>query len=70
TLAAGKAYLVLTTPARELSVVFDNEFTGIEMIENATSNKENNTIFNIAGQRVAQPAKGLYIMDGKKYVVN
>ena len=69
TLAAGKAYLVLPAGARELSVVFDNEFTGIEMIENATSNKENNTIFNIAGQRVAQPAKGLYIVNGKKYVV-
>ena len=69
TLAAGKAYLVLPAGARELSVVFDNEFTGIEMIENATSNKENCTFFNLAGQRVAQPAKGLYIMDGKKYVV-
>ena len=26
-------------------------------------------VFNLSGQRVAQPSKGLYIRDGKKFVV-
>jgi len=29
----------------------------------------NSVIFNLAGQRVAQPTKGLYIVNGKKIVI-
>ena len=28
-----------------------------------------NEFFNLAGQRVAQPTKGLYIVNGKKVVI-
>lgn len=40
--------------------------TGIETVKTA---KANNEIFNLAGQRVAQPAKGLYIVNGRKVVM-
>ena len=42
--------------------------TGIAKINNK-ANVENNVYFNMAGQRVAQPAKGLYIVNGKKVVI-
>ena len=44
---------------------FDEESTGIDEVE-ATKNAENETFYNLAGQRVAQPTKGLYIVNGKK----
>ena len=33
------------------------------------SEKVNSQYFNLAGQRVAHPAKGLYIVNGKKVIV-
>jgi len=27
-------------------------------------------VYNLNGQRVIQPAKGLYIVDGKKVIIN
>ena len=69
TIAAGKCYLeVAKSSARTLEVVFaDAETTGINSIENARV--ENGQFFNLAGQRVAKAQKGLYIVNGKKYVV-
>ena len=66
-IGAGKAYLALdkSTTARELDVVFD-ETTAIETVK---SEKASNEYFNLAGQRVAQPTKGLYIVNGKKVVI-
>ena len=67
--AAGKAFLKLSSgaDARELNVVFaDDEPTAIETVK---VEKANNEYFNLAGQRVAQPTKGLYIVNGKKVVV-
>ena len=29
----------------------------------------NEKFYNLAGQRIAQPTKGLYIVNGKKYIV-
>ena len=67
TLAAGKAYLVLPVGgARELSINF-GEVTGIKNIE--AQKQESGDCYNLAGQRVAQPTKGLYIVNGKKYIV-
>ena len=62
---AGKAYLKITTPAPEF-LPFEGGVTGIETVKAA---KANNEIFNLAGQRVAKTAKGLYIVNGKKVVV-
>ncbi|MBO6187340.1 MAG: hypothetical protein J6O23_02410 [Prevotella sp.] len=57
------------TPARQLtfSVDSDSETTGISEIENSKSKIEN--YYNLNGQRVAQPRKGLYIVNGKKIVI-
>ena len=41
--------------------------TGINTVE--TSTVANDAIYNLAGQRVAQPAKGLFIINGKKVVI-
>ena len=49
-------------------VLVKKEGTGI----NATlmnSEKVNSQYFNLAGQRIAQPTKGLYIVNGKTYLV-
>ena len=70
TIAVGKAYLHLDSNpagARSLSVIFaDDMTTGIETIANET--KADNTVYNLGGQRVAQPTKGLYIVNGKKII--
>jgi hypothetical protein len=68
-IGAGKAYLALdkSTTARELDVVFD-ETTGVRQIENGELKMEN-SFFNLAGQRVAQPTKGLYIVNGRKVII-
>lgn len=71
TIPAGKAFLLVNNGApggaRELSVVFDNESTGINTVE-AVKNS-NNVFYNLAGQRVVAPAKGLYIVNGKKVMM-
>lgn len=68
-LGAGRVYLpaLESNDAREF-ISFDTT-TGIEKIENAASNKENGVVFNLAGQRVAKPSKGLYIVNGRKVIV-
>ena len=66
TLAAGKSYLDLTTSAHELVVNF-GDATGIQAVD--TSKASNNHYFNLAGQQVAQPIKGLYIVNGKKVII-
>ena len=70
-LAAGKAYLHadndLTVGAR-LSIDFgEGDVTAINKIEAAKQNV--GEYFNLAGQRIAQPTKGLYIVNGKKVVL-
>lgn len=71
TIPAGKAYLNATgADARQLSIVFEDasETTGIGA--SLTKNEEvKNGTYNLQGQRVAQPRKGLYIVGGKKVVV-
>ena len=71
TLAAGKAFLRTTvnasTEAHGLDFVFENETTGIKTIDNSHLKVDN--YFNLSGQRVAQPTRGLYIVNGKKVVI-
>lgn len=64
---AGKAYLHIGSGAPAF-LPFDAETTGISatLKNNEKANKE---IFNLAGQRVSQPTKGLYIVGGRKVVV-
>ena len=64
TVKAFRAYLAANNADARLG--FDFETTGIKKVENAAAN--NGEFFNLAGQRVAQPTKGLYIMNGKKFI--
>jgi hypothetical protein len=70
TIPAQKAFLLVNTPgtgARELRVVFaGEEATGINAI---AAEKNAESIYNMKGQRVSAPAKGLYIVNGKKVVM-
>ena len=67
-LSAGKVYLLgkASYGAREF-IGFDDDVTAIEAVK--TQNVENGQFFNLAGQRVAQPTKGLYIVNGKKVII-
>ena len=68
TLAAGKSYLVVSgTDAPALAVDF-GETTGIGNLTPALSKGEG-AVYNLNGQRIAQPTKGLYIVNGKKVVI-
>lgn len=73
TVGANKAYVDISaiTPSSARGVVdLDfNEPTGIETVANSQEVNANNKFFNLAGQRVAQPTKGLYIVNGKKVLV-
>ena len=59
---------VSSASARALNIVFEDESTGIAATV-ADKNVKSNEVFNLAGQRVAQPTKGLYIINGKKVVL-
>lgn len=67
--AAGKAYLETESAiAARLAFDFEDEnTTGIQQVATAQKNVEG--YYNLAGQRVAQPTKGLYIVNGKKVVI-
>ncbi len=71
---ANKAYLKVlktnfTTPAPSLTFDFgEGETTGINAVKGAEF-KVNGEYYNLAGQRVAQPKKGLYIVNGRKVVI-
>lgn len=68
---SNKAYLEFdeTIDARELTFDFNSETTAISELTNTNLTNYTNEYFNLAGQRVAQPTKGLYIVNGKKVVV-
>ena len=65
TVTAGKAYLVVPDGARQ-SFWFDNEANSINGV--AQESQFEGQAYNLAGQRVAQPTKGLYIVNGKKVI--
>ncbi len=68
TLAAGKAYLEIASNAKAYTFVWD-ESTGIEEnYEFGTMNSDAAT-YDLSGRKVANPAKGLYIKNGKKFIV-
>lgn len=68
---SNKAYLEFNEviSARELTFDFDSETTAISELTNTNLTNYTNEYFNLAGQRVANPTKGLYIVNGKKVVV-
>ena len=61
-----RAYLNTGATASKLDLDF-GDVTGINETK-LVKGAANETFFNLAGQRVAQPAKGLYIVNGKKVI--
>ena len=68
-LAAGKSYLHADADlSARLFIDFgEGDVTAINKVEAAKQNV--GEFYNLAGQRVAQPTKGLYIVNGKKVIV-
>lgn len=68
TIAPFRAYFTTTEPAaRELTFFIDGEKTDIRTIDNGPQAIDH--VYNLNGQRVAQPTKGLYIVNGRKVVI-
>jgi len=69
-LASGKVYLPAGSVSSARSFIgFDDDVTGIANINSEAKTLFNGEFYNIAGQRVAQPTKGLYIVNGKKVII-
>ena len=69
-LAAGKAYLQLPTASvasvKAINVVFNDEETAIKDVEQSPNVQG---IYNLQGQQVNAPRRGLYIINGKKVII-
>ena len=76
TVATNRAYLhILTTLAPDavansrMVMVFADETTGITSLTPSHSPKGEGSVYTLSGQRVEKPAKGLYIVNGKKVII-
>jgi len=67
TIGANKAYLVSGAGAPEFFSL-DGGTTGIDATL-MNSEKVNSVVYDLQGRRVSQPAKGLYIVNGKKVII-
>lgn len=66
-LSKGKVYLELPAAASSRTFIgLGGETTGID---NVNANVNDNSYFDLQGRRVAQPTKGLYIVNGKKVIL-
>ncbi len=68
TVAANRCYLTADGAPARLSIVYDDEATGIETM-NKVQDTMNNEVYDLQGRRVSQPTKGLYIVNGKKVIL-
>lgn len=68
TLGANTAYLPADVVTARSFIALDEEATGISEIE-TMRNAGNEKFYNLKGQQVAQPTKGLYIVGGRKVVM-
>lgn len=68
TVPVGKAYLDLegVSLSREF-ILDDSQITGISEVH--ATNMFNGAIYNLSGQRITKPGKGLYIVNGKKVII-
>lgn len=63
----GKAYIVSTAGVK--GFLFDDEETGIEGLKaEGSDNANDDAVYNLAGQRLAHPIKGINITLGKKLI--
>lgn len=74
TIPANKAYLLASEvfQASQGAAVLDLDFgetTGINMVNGSEFMVNGSDFYNLNGQRVAQPTKGLYIVNGRKVII-
>lgn len=70
TVPVGKAYLDLEGVSLARGFVLDDsETTGIQNINSESKGFFNGEFYNLSGQRVTKPGKGLYIVNGKKVII-
>jgi hypothetical protein len=59
-----------SAPGARLEIVLDDEdVTAIECVAKDQHSIANGQFFDLQGRKVAQPTKGLYIVNGKKVVI-
>ena len=68
TIGANKAYLTYSSGGAPEFFSFSGETTGIDATL-VNSEKVNSVVYDLQGRRVSQPAKGLYIVNGKKVII-
>ncbi len=68
TLKGFRAYFTIdsSSPVKALSFDFDDDATGISLMEDGRSQMEDGAIYNLAGQRLSKTQKGINIVNGKK----
>ena len=70
-LGYGKAYLWYDSSSAPSFFGFGDDATSIKSLTpDPSPNGEGSEYYDLQGRRVAQPAKGLYIVNGKKVVIN
>jgi hypothetical protein len=71
TLEAGKAYLKSEDNSQNVKFFGQGDDTpnGISSVERENVITSDSVIYNMAGQRVAAPTKGIYIINGKKVIL-
>ena len=74
-LSANRAYLQISTSllgsynnARSLSYSFDDE-EGTTGINDINGDTDRGTFYNLNGQRINSPRKGIYLRNGKKMII-
>ena len=68
-IAANKAYLAVPSGVAARSFWFDEGETTAISAALMNNERMNNEVYNLNGQRVTQPTKGLYIVNGRKVVI-
>ena len=64
--AWNRAYLPVSTNAARLDIVFADETTGTSLVKSEGVKSEK--YYNLKGQRVSSPKRGVYVVNGKKFV--
>jgi hypothetical protein len=67
TVPYGNAYLEFNEEISAPLLSIGGEATGIKTIDNSQLTIDN--VYDLQGRRVAQPAKGIYIINGKKFAI-
>lgn len=66
TISPFRAYMTAQNQGARIKIVYPGEITAVKKIA-ATKCKEG-VVYNLNGQRITKATKGLYLMNGKKYV--